>query len=291
VRRGTRIAVLALAIAAIALAGAVVGRGMAKQSAGRQSTATLQHQELVARAQAASWVVQQVDHTAVVSCDPAMCSALEKDGFPQGKLVYLGSASPTVPVTSQVVIVTATVRDWFGSSLAAAYAPAVLASFASGSAQVSVRVMAPHGTGAYDAAGVLDLGQRKQFGGALLNSKTRITIAGPAREQLAAGQVDARLILAVTTLAGDLPIDIEEFGNPGHGASPGVPLRVVDLAANDTTASMTSSAYEAALRAAVTSVNMVYVPDRTQAAVLPGHGTVIQVEFTAPSPFGLLNNQ
>ena len=286
-----RIAVLALAIVAIVaigLAGIVAGLGMTKHAAGSQSMAALKHRELVARTQAASWVVQQVDHSAVVSCDPAMCTALAKDGFPARKLMVLGPTSPTLPVASQVVVVTPAVRDWFGSSLAAAYAPAVLTSFASGNAEVSVRVMAPHGVVAYDAAADLDLAQRKAYGGALLGNHSRITIAGPARQQLAVGQVDARLVLAITTLAGQLPIDVIEFGNPGQGASPGIPLRVVDLAANAPAASMTSSAYQQALHTAVTAATMVYVPDRTQTAVLPGHGTVIQVEFTAPSPFGLL---
>jgi len=295
-RRGARIAVLALALVAIALAGTVVGLapGVAKHSsAGRQSTAALQRQALVARAQAASWVVQQVDHTAAVSCDPAMCAALAKDGFPAGKLVILGPASPTAPVTSQIVVVTPTVRDWFGSSLAAAYAPAVLASFASGSAQVSVRVMAPHGAGAYDAAYDSDLGQRKAFGNALLSNlnTSRITITAAARQQLAAGQVDSRLVLAITSLAGDVPIDIVEFANPGQGVSSDVPLRFADLAGNDPAANLTSSAYLKAMQAAANAPNMVYAPDRIQTAVFPGHTTVIQVEFHAPSPFGLLTGQ
>jgi hypothetical protein len=279
-----------LAIVAIGLSGAAVGlgMGMAKHSDGTQSMAALEHQELVARTQAASWVVQQVDHTAVVSCDPVMCAALAQDGFPARKLVVLGPASPTAPVNSQVVIVTAAVRDWFGSSLAAAYAPAVLASFASGTAQVSVRVMAPHGAGAYDAASDSDLLQRKAAGNLLLNT-ARITIAGPARQQLAAGQVDSRLVLAITTLAGDLPVDIVWFGNPGPGASADVPLRFADLAGNDPAAQMTGAAYLDAMDAAVHAGNMVYVPDRTETTVLRGHGTVIQIEFNAPSPFGLLN--
>ena len=261
---------------------------MAKHSAAGQSAAALARQELRARTQAASWVFQQVDHTAVVSCDPVMCTALAKDGFPTRKLVVLGPASPAAPVNSQVVVVTAAVRDWFGSSLAAAYAPAVLASFSSGSAQVSVRVMAPHGTGAYDAASDSDVAQRKEFGKVLLNTP-RITIAGPARQQLAAGQVDSRLVLAISTLAGDLPIDIVQFGNPGPGASADVPLRFADLAANDSAAQMAPSAYVLAVDEAVVGPNMVYVPDKTVNTVLPGHGTVIQVEFTAPSAFGLLN--
>jgi hypothetical protein len=296
VHRTARIAILALAIVAIALSGAVVGLGLgtAKHpSADRPSAATLQRQALAARAQAASWVVQQVDHTAAVSCDPAMCATLAKDGFPAGKLVVLGPAAPTAPVTSQVVIVTATVRDWFGSSLAAAYAPAVLASFASGSAQVSVRVMAPHGVGAYDAASDSDLAQRKNYGNALLNNlnTSRVTLTAVARQQLAAGQVDSRLVLAITSLAGDQPIDIVEFANPGQGASPDVPLRFADLAGNDPAANMTSSAYLQAMQAAANAPNMVYAPDRIQTAVLPGDGTVIQVGFDAPSPFGLLTDQ
>jgi hypothetical protein len=282
---------------AIGLSGAVVGLrlGAAKHSsAGRPSAAALQRQALTARAQAASWVVQQVDHTAAVSCDPAMCAALAKDGFPAGKLMVLGPASPTAPVTSQVVIVTPTVRDWFGSSLAAAYAPAVLASFASGSAQVSIRVMAPHGVSAYDAVADQDLLQRQKYGNSLLNNlntSSQITLSAAARRQLAAGQVDSRLILAITSLAGDHPINIVEFANPGQGASPDVPLRFADLAEHDPAANMAPQAYLQAMQAAADAPNMVYSPDRIQTAVLPGHGTVIEVEFNAPSPFGLLTNQ
>jgi hypothetical protein len=296
VHRSARIAILALAIVAIGLSGAVVGLGLGAakhSSAARPSAAALQRQVLAARAQAASWVVQQVDHTAAVSCDPVMCAALAKDGFPVGKLVVLGPASPTAPVTSQVVIVTATVRDWFGSSLAAAYAPAVLASFASGSAQVSIRVMAPHGVGAYDAASDSDLAQRKNYGNALLNNlnTSRVTLTAVARQQLAAGHVDSRLVLAITSLAGDQPIDIVEFANPGQGASPDVPLRFADLAGDDPAANMPPPAYLRAMQAAANAPNMVYAPDRIQTAVLPGHGTVIQIEFDAPSPFGLLTDQ
>jgi hypothetical protein len=220
-----------------------------------------------------------------VSCDPVMCAALAKDGFPARKLFVLGPASPTAPVNSQVVIVTAEVRNWFGSSLAAAYAPAVLASFASGSAQVSVRVMAPHGVGAYDAASDSDVAQRKLLGKVLL-SAAQVTIAGPARQQLAAGQVDLRLVLAIRALAIALPINIVRFGNPGPGASAGLPLRVADLAGNDQAAQLTSQLYQAAVHAAVTAGTLVYVPE-TVNTVLPGHGTVIQLEFTAPSAFGL----
>jgi len=284
--RSARIAILALALVAIGLSGAVVGLGVARPSAGGQSTAALEHQELAARTQAASWVVQQVNHSAVVSCDPVMCRALAKDGFPARKLVVLGSASPTAPLNSQVVIVTAEVRDWFGSSLAAAYAPAVLASFASGSAQVSVRVMAPHGVGAYDAASDSDVAQRKLLGKVLLN-EAQVTMAGPARQQLAAGQVDLRLVLAIRTLASALPIDIVRFGNPGPGANADLPLRFADLAGNDPAAQLTGPVYLAAIHAAVTAGTMMYVPDKTVNTVLPGHGTVIQVEYTAPSAFGL----
>jgi hypothetical protein len=285
-RHSTRIAVLALAIVAIGLSGTVVGLGVAKHSAAGQSTAALARQELLARTQAASWVVQQVDHTAIVSCDPVMCAELAKDGFPARKLVVLGPASSTAPVNSQVVIMTAQVRGWFGSSLAAAYAPAVLASFASGSAQVSVRVMAPHGIGAYDAASDSDVAQRKLLGKVLLNA-AQITIAGPARQQLAAGQVDLRLVLAMRTLASALPIDIVRFGNPGPGASADLPLRFADLAGNDSAAQLTGSVYLQAVHAAVNAGTMMYVPERTVDTVLAGHGTVIQVEFTAPSAFGL----
>jgi hypothetical protein len=123
-----------------------------------------------------------------VSCDVVMCAALKAHGFPAGKLVMLGSASPD-PVPSDVVVQTAAVRALFGSSLATGWAPAVLASFGSGPGAITVRVVAPHGAAAYQASLHADLAGRKRSGTALLYH-SRITVSATTRSQLASGQVD-----------------------------------------------------------------------------------------------------
>jgi hypothetical protein len=249
--------------------------------------AALLRAEAKARDQTAAWVTQQVSHNAVVSCDQVMCGALTRDGFPSRKLLVVGQASPD-PLSSAVVVVTAAIRGMFGTSISAAYAPAVLASFGSGIAEISVRVIAPHGATAFQAALQADLAGRRASE-APLPANPRITVSGPAAKQLAAGEVDARLVLAIASLAGDQPIDIVRFGNIGPGGSPDMPLRFADLAANDQAAHMGRSAYMRSLLALLGKVAQ-YRPDRTIPVTVSGQA-VLRVEFTAPSPLGLFSAQ
>src|ERR1700722_7767896 len=107
---------------ALVLALIVIG-SLAAVAAGRRSPSPA-----AVRAQAAAWVAGQVSTDVTVSCDAVMCAALQAHGFPASNLVVLGPASPD-PVPSAVVVETPTVRGLLGSSLAAAWAPAVLASF------------------------------------------------------------------------------------------------------------------------------------------------------------------
>ena len=212
-----------------------------------------------------------------------MCAALAAHGFPSRDLVVLGPTTPD-PVPSVVVVDTAAVRDMFGSSLATAWAPAVLASFGTGTAEITVRVVAPHGALAYQKTLNGDLDTRKQFGAALLDD-AQITLSTAARNQLAAGQVDLRLPVALASVASNQPIYILSFGNIGPGASEGIPLRFADLAGNDQTAHMSSSAYAGAVRASLSAVNAQLRPVRTVTAQ-DGGRTVLRVEFTAPTPSG-----
>ena len=79
-----------------------------------------------------------------------MCAALTADGFPSRYVRVLGPTAP-YPLTSNVVVVTQAVRELFGSSLSSDYAPAVLATFGSADASITVRVIAPRGAAAYRA--------------------------------------------------------------------------------------------------------------------------------------------
>ena len=68
--------------------------------------------------QAAAWVAAQVSRSAVVSCNPVMCQALQAYGLPASDLLVLRPGG-TGPQKSQVIVATATVRRQFGGRLAA----------------------------------------------------------------------------------------------------------------------------------------------------------------------------
>ena len=252
------------------------------------SPGALQGQELTSRGQAATWVAQQVSHSAIVSCDPLTCRSLAAAGFPAGNLRALGPTSP-YPVTSDVVVVTAVVHDIFGSSLSVDWAPMVLATFGSGTAQVAVRVIGPHGAAAYQAAVSADLAARKKSAVALLEIPD-IDASAAARNQLMAGEVDSRLLLAIADVAADQPIDVVDFGNIAPGEDAGIPLRYADLAENDQARRSDGSAYVRSLVADLRAVRAQFRPASTDTVVLPGGQRVLRVEFAAPSPLGLLGS-
>ena len=154
---------------------------------------------------------------------------------------------------------------------------------ASSVARKSSRVLArPAAAPPYDQAA------RKTNGSALLNDP-QITVSAIASTQLAGGQVDSRLLIAVASLATDEPINIVQFGNIGPGVGPGIPLRFADLASNDQAAHMTSAAYQRSLRASLNSATAQFRPARIVQVVRPGGRAVLRVEFTAPSPLGLFD--
>jgi hypothetical protein len=279
------VAAVVLAAVAGSLAALAVRHQASSGGTASPPSPALLRQEAATRNQAASWVAQQVTPTVTVACDPVMCAALAVRGFPSASLLTLGPTSPE-PMTSAVVVATAAVRGMFGSSLSTALAPAVLASFGSGPAGITVRIIASHGAAAYQAALRAAQATSKANGSALLNN-SRITLSGTARGQLAAGQVDSRLLLAVASLATDEPIDVVQFGNLGQGADPGLPLRFADLATSDQAARVATAAYVNSARADLDKLNAQFRPARIVTAVLPGGQVVLRVEFTAPSPLGL----
>ena len=240
-------------------------------------------------AAAVRWVVQQVSPEAGVACDPVICAALRARGFPARGLLVLGPRSQS-PVGADVVVETPAVLSLFGSSLATAWAPSVLASFGSGPGAITVRVMASNGAAAYQTLLGIDLADRKSAGAALLNDP-QITVPATARAQLTAGAVDLRLLLAVTALAGHQPVSIAQFGDLGPGASPGVPLRAVDLAEDVRAAHLAPAAYVNSARAYLSTVDSKFRPASMTTAVLPGGRAVLRVEFAAPSPLGMSSNQ
>jgi hypothetical protein len=240
--------------------------------------------EAAVRDETARWVAQQVSQEVVVSCDQAMCAALTADGFPARRLMELGPTSPA-PDSTAVVVETPAVRTLFGSSLDAAWAPAVLAAFGSGTDRVTIRVIAPHGAAVYQVLVEAGLATRKAAGAALLHDP-RISVPAPAAGQLTAGLVDSRLLRALTALARHQPITIIGFRPPGPGASPGLPLRSASLAEEVPAAHLTGAAYARSARAYLSTMKSAFhlTPATT---MTPPHGPpILQVQVTAPSPLG-----
>jgi hypothetical protein len=289
--RNWHLAQVGLAILALALVAAgALGTAALWHSGGSPSgnsgptAAALQRQEATTRSQAASWVVQQVSQDDSVSCDQVMCAALRAARFPASKLLVLEPASQP-QMTSAVVVVTQVVRDLFGSSIESAWAPAVLASFGDGAAEVSIRVVAPHGALTYFKQ--LNSGQAdRALNGKSLEAFPQITFSASAQAALAAGQVDPRLWLALAYLADDEPpIHVVDFGNVGPGTGPGLLLRYADLDANGQAAKLTNSAYVQAMRAVLSKADEKIRPASSQLVTPPGGGAdVFRIEFTAPSP-------
>jgi hypothetical protein len=216
-----------------------------------------------------------------------MCAALVAHGYPPNNLRKLGSASALK--ASRVVIVTQAAQHLFGNSLATAWAPDTLATFGSGRSAVSVRVVAPNGAAAYRKAASKDRAERKTSEVALTQAKS-ITISAAAAQDLQAGRVDGRLVEAIAEAAGAAgAVNIVDFGNTGPGASADVPLRYADLAAGNPVANMGAGAYVRSLRVGMNG-GPAPRPDRTELVTLPGGQRVLRVEFTAPSPFGVLSS-
>ena len=227
----------------------------------------------VIRDQAAAWVASEVSAGAIVSCDPVTCAVLVRHGFPAANLLVLGPGAPD-PLGSAVVLATSAVRAMFGSRLATVYAPQTVASFGTGQARIDVRAVAPDGAATYPTALAADVSARRAAGLQLLADPR---VSGPAavRADLAAGRVDARLLITLAAMAAAEPVQIQAFGGGGPGASAGTPLRTAEIAAPAATAQ--------AMLAFVRAQRPPYLPVRS--GVYRG---VLTVEFTAPSPLGLL---
>jgi hypothetical protein len=238
------------------------------------------------RKNAAAWAVAQVSRSAIVSCDPVMCSDLQGHGFPAGDLLVLGPGA-TDPLGSAIVLSTTALRNQFGRRLADVYAPAVLASFGTGAARVDVRVEAADGTGAYVVAQRADLLARQASGQQLLRNK-HLHAAGISRHDLSAGRVDSRLLITLAALtAQEHRVYIAEFGDIGPHASAGVPMRMVRIAGLVSGRRGHRFTY---LHSVLKFLRAQRAPFRARTSVvhLPGNKTDVQIQFDAPSALGLL---
>ena len=258
------------------------GAGNGGQPPGGAAIATA----AAARTAAAAWMARQVAPAAIVACDPQMCAVLQSQGIPAGRLLLLGAGGNAGPLGSDVIVSTAAVREEFGSRLTSLYAPVALATFGSGSAQVAVRVVAADGSAAYQRSLHADAAARRAVGVLLLhNPHLRVSPAG--RPALAAGQVDARLLSAIGALATLYHVDITGFGAPAAGASPDVPLRWADISPVPAGRGRDAATLDS-VRMFLLAQQAPFRPADVTTVRLASGQTVVHVEFTAPSPLGLL---
>jgi hypothetical protein len=237
---------------------------------------------------AAAWVAGQVSRSAIVSCDPAMCQALRADSIPAADLLELTSGESN-PLRSAVIVATATVRDDFGARLSSIYAPAVIASFGSGDLRIDIRTIAPQGAAAYRLALNHDLQGRLAAGDQLLRSN-RLAASAAASSQLLAGQVDSRLLIMIASIAALQPVYVVSFADSGPGTGAASPFRTVELADFNGAPDKLSSANLQPTLAFLRAQRPPYRAARAEMVRVGTGQTVLRIEFSAPSPLGLLSS-
>jgi hypothetical protein len=259
--------------------------GSTQAAAGRAPTPAAIAAAAAARTAAARWMAGQVSAAAIVSCDPQMCAQLQAHGIPAAQLLTLGGSNPA-PLGSDLIVSTAAVRSEFGARLGSVYAPVVLASFGTGSAQTAVRVVAAEGGAAYLRSLRSDVAARAAAGSQLLQNP-RLHSSASARRALATGQVDSRLLTAFAALATMHVVDVVDFPAPAAGASAGMPLRTADIAParpgtprRPNTIGSLASYLQAQL--------FPYRPAHITVVRLASGRPALRVEYGAPSPLGLL---
>ena len=272
-------------VAAVALVAVIPTAFSQRGASPRQVTASSTNQQVpaaaAARAQAISWILREVTHAAVVGCDPQVCAELADRGFPARNLLVFGPQSKD-PTGAGLVVVTPAIRAQFGNRLASIYAPAIIASFGSGTAKIDIRLVTPGGTKGYRAAQQTDLHARKAADAQLLTN-SRIKFSATARAQLLSGDIDPRLPMLITAIVSRHPVHIVDFGGWSPGGGPASLLRWVDLATVDR-GHLTGAAYLRWMRSFIKLQRAQFLPARSEQVTLPAGQSVLRIEYLAPSP-------
>jgi len=290
-RRAVAVTVSVVVVLAIAVVTAnVVTHGSAPGPSARtgqgvrapRSAATESEPQALVRAQAAQWMARQLSPSAVVACDPQMCSALQAAGL-QARRRLVPRRLSAGQLGAEIVVATRVVRDQFGPRLASVYAPELIASFGSGPARIEVRYVAPGGGGSFEASQAADRGARVAAGQQLLRNQ-RIHASTAARTALATGSVDPRLLVTLAALAAQ-PVVVQQqvsvvaFGDSSPGAA-GIPLRDAELGSG-------SQAGVQAMLSFLLAQQPPYRPARARLIRQPDGRYMLNVQFDAPSPLAL----
>ena len=276
-------AVAVVAVAALAVSGVFAGtaapaarvRPAATPSRAKAAPRPTPAPVSAAQAAAARWIATQLSNDAIIACDPAMCAVLQAHGVAAARLMPLEPGSPNPHGTT--VVVTSAPAD----PQLAAYAPAVIASFGSGSAQVDVRATEPGGAAGYASALRADLAARTSAGAQLLrNNRIRFTAQDAA--QLRAGEVDTRLLATLAALSSQYSFSVTAFGDASPGAA--VLYRQVSITGTGANGQAELGSALALVQAQVPP----YLPAQAVIVHPAGGQSTLSIEFAAPSPLGLL---
>jgi hypothetical protein len=251
-----------------------------------------------ARSDAASWIRSWVSAGAIVACDPLMCGVLASHGVGSARMLQI-SATTQDPLNADVVVATPAIRNEYGASLARVYAPAVLASFGGAGVRVDVRVIQNSGAaGRYARQLRADVAARRLAGAALLQNPDIVATGLVARE-IAAGQVDSRLLTNLATLVHwGSPVTVLGLGGQGPGSTQGMPLLSMSITPllRRSGASPTVRRATAVMASAVARIMSFLRVQRTPlrpARVLERHDAngriVIEIDFGAPTQFGVFS--
>jgi hypothetical protein len=224
-------------------------------------------------AQAAAWIAQQVSPGVTVSCDPAMCRQLRQNRIPATRLRTLSPVAGS-PLGSGLIVSTPAVRQQFGTSLAAAFAPLVIAGFGAGADRVEVRETAPDGAAAFNAQLTAEHAFLVSAGAQLLRDQN-LQASSPARAVLRAGGADSRLLATLSVLAARMPVRLLAFDGPQSEASPEVPVRGAEISASSARGTSTVLAFLRAQQGA-------YRPASVSVARTASGEPLVTVRFGAP---------
>jgi hypothetical protein len=220
-----------------------------------------------------------------MACEQVMCARLRSTGIDGGDLVELGGDATKLS-GAQLVVATPGVRERFGSALAYTIAPDVLGIFGVGPSRVEVRERSPQSLAAHDRAKAREQKSRQRAGLQLLNVP-RVHTTSDAMHELAAGEVDNRLVLTLAKLARHHTLDVASFSGRGPYTGIDVPERAVDIDQVDGSAAIGDNP---AIGNALHVVRGQRGTYRAASARLIGTagGGVLRITFTVPTPPNVL---
>ena len=152
-----------------------------------------------------------------------------------------------------------------------------MAQFGTGQERIEILYEAPGGTAAFDNSLAADRAARIGWGEQLLTNK-RVQASASARNGLLAGNVDPRLLITLSALAGQIPVRLVAFDDSSPGAA--VPLRGAELGAS-------APAGLSAIQAFLAVQRSQYKPSQVQKVEIAGGQSVITVQYDAPGWMGM----